>query len=266
MTGTVLYEVRRVRDQQEMAAALRAAPRRVLRRAGRPRARRARRPRPRGHPPGRRRGRRAARHLPAGDGRSAPRSSAGWPCGVDARRRGIATALLELADTETRSRGGRRIVLHAQTYARDAVRAGRLPRPGPRRSARPGSSTSRWRSPLTADPARGRTDARVRIDPLTGQRAIVAGARAGRPGGGLSATPPAPIDPETDPFAEGHEDRTPPELYAVRPGGGEPNTPGWTVRVVPNLYPALSPRLASSRRRTPTPTCSGPVRRPAPTR
>ena len=81
----------------------------------------------------------------------------------------------------------------------------------------------------------------IRIDPLTGQRAIVAGARAGRPGGELSATPPTPLDPETDPFAEGHEDRTPPEVYAVRPDGGEPNTPGWTVRVVPNLYPALSP-------------------------
>jgi UDPglucose--hexose-1-phosphate uridylyltransferase len=25
----------------------------------------------------------------------------------------------------------------------------------------------------------------------------------------------------------------------VRPGGGEPNSPGWTTRVVPNLYPAL---------------------------
>jgi UDPglucose--hexose-1-phosphate uridylyltransferase len=25
----------------------------------------------------------------------------------------------------------------------------------------------------------------------------------------------------------------------VRPGGGEPDTPGWTSRVVPNLYPAL---------------------------
>jgi UDPglucose--hexose-1-phosphate uridylyltransferase len=25
----------------------------------------------------------------------------------------------------------------------------------------------------------------------------------------------------------------------VRPGGGEPNSPGWTSRVVPNLYPAL---------------------------
>jgi UDPglucose--hexose-1-phosphate uridylyltransferase len=81
----------------------------------------------------------------------------------------------------------------------------------------------------------------VRIDPLSGQRAIVAGARAGRPGGELRATPAEPLDPETDPFAQGHEDRTPPELYAVRPQGGAPNSPGWTVRVVPNLYPALTP-------------------------
>ncbi len=81
----------------------------------------------------------------------------------------------------------------------------------------------------------------VRVDPLTGLRAIVAGDRATRPGGGLSVTPPEPIDREKDPFAEGHEDRTPPELHAVRPGGGAPDTPGWTVRVVPNLYPALTP-------------------------
>src|ERR1700750_554797 len=81
----------------------------------------------------------------------------------------------------------------------------------------------------------------LRIDPLNGLRTIVAGERATRPGGGLRADPRPPLDPETDPFLEGHEDRTPPEVYAVRPQGGEPNTPGWTVRVVPNLYPALSP-------------------------
>ncbi len=34
------------------------------------------------------------------------------------RRQGIATALLAEADAEARARGGRRIVLHAQTYAR----------------------------------------------------------------------------------------------------------------------------------------------------
>jgi predicted GNAT family N-acyltransferase len=37
---------------------------------------------------------------------------------ASARRRGIATALLEEAETETRGAGGRRLVLHAQTYAR----------------------------------------------------------------------------------------------------------------------------------------------------
>ncbi len=80
----------------------------------------------------------------------------------------------------------------------------------------------------------------IRIDPLTGFRAIVAGDRAHRPGGELSATPAPALDRDGDPFAEGHEDRTPPEVYAVRPDGGAPDTPGWTVRVVPNLYPALS--------------------------
>jgi UDPglucose--hexose-1-phosphate uridylyltransferase len=41
------------------------------------------------------------------------------------------------------------------------------------------------------------------------------------------------------PFCEGREDRTPPEVYALRPGGGEADGPGWRTRVVPNLYPAL---------------------------
>jgi UDPglucose--hexose-1-phosphate uridylyltransferase len=81
----------------------------------------------------------------------------------------------------------------------------------------------------------------VRIDPLTGQRVIVAAARTSRPGGALTATPLPALDPADDPFADGHEGRTPPELFALRPHGGAPNTPGWSVRVVPNLYPALSP-------------------------
>jgi UDPglucose--hexose-1-phosphate uridylyltransferase len=81
----------------------------------------------------------------------------------------------------------------------------------------------------------------LRIDPLTGQRAIVAGDRAQRPGGELRAEPAAPIDRDGDPFASGHEDRTPPEVYASRPDGSAPDTPGWTVRVVPNMYPALEP-------------------------
>ncbi len=81
----------------------------------------------------------------------------------------------------------------------------------------------------------------LRIDPLSGLRTIVAGGRATRPGGGFEVTPAAPLDPATDPFLEGHEDRTPPEVWALRPDGGAPNTPGWLVRAVPNLYPALDP-------------------------
>jgi len=81
----------------------------------------------------------------------------------------------------------------------------------------------------------------VRVDPLSGLKSIVAADRATRPGSGLSTTPAEPIDRESDPFAEGHEDRTPPEVHAVRPGGGPADSPGWTVRVVPNLYPALDP-------------------------
>lgn len=81
----------------------------------------------------------------------------------------------------------------------------------------------------------------LRIDPLTGLRTIVAGERAERPGGWPSPEEEPPLDPERDPFLEGHEGRTPPEIWADRPGGGAKDGPGWTVRVVPNLYPALAP-------------------------
>jgi UDPglucose--hexose-1-phosphate uridylyltransferase len=80
----------------------------------------------------------------------------------------------------------------------------------------------------------------VRIDPLSGHKTIVASERSRRPGGEPRCTPAEPIDAAGDPFAEGHEDRTPPELYALRPDGRPPDSPGWTVRVVPNLYPALT--------------------------
>jgi UDPglucose--hexose-1-phosphate uridylyltransferase len=84
----------------------------------------------------------------------------------------------------------------------------------------------------------------LRIDPLSGEKVILAAERASRPGGELRAQPAEPLDPARDPFAEGHEDQTPPEVFALRPDGGAPNTPGWRVRVVPNLYPALAPDAA----------------------
>ncbi|HET8592413.1 MAG TPA: DUF4921 family protein, partial [Solirubrobacterales bacterium] len=79
------------------------------------------------------------------------------------------------------------------------------------------------------------------LDQLTGLRRILSPARADRPfdfggvptddrGGGADSCP----------FCEGREDRTPPEVWADRPGGGEADTPGWRVRAVPNLYPALA--------------------------
>jgi UDPglucose--hexose-1-phosphate uridylyltransferase len=92
----------------------------------------------------------------------------------------------------------------------------------------------------------------ARIDQLTGLRTILAASRAERPidlepatretldegGPGREAEEP---QSSTCPFCEGHEDKTPPEVWADRPGGGEPDTPGWRVRAVPNLYPALAP-------------------------
>ena len=41
------------------------------------------------------------------------------------------------------------------------------------------------------------------------------------------------------PLCEGNEDRTPPEVLSFRDNGTPPNSPGWTLRVVPNKFPAL---------------------------
>ncbi len=41
------------------------------------------------------------------------------------------------------------------------------------------------------------------------------------------------------PLCEGNEDRTPPEVFAFRDNGTPPNSPGWTLRVVSNKFPAL---------------------------
>jgi UDPglucose--hexose-1-phosphate uridylyltransferase len=71
-------------------------------------------------------------------------------------------------------------------------------------------------------------------------RTILAPGRSDRPDQFGSPDSDRGTKADSCPFCEGREERTPPEVYAVRPGGGEPNTPGWTTRVVPNLYPALS--------------------------
>lgn len=81
--------------------------------------------------------------------------------------------------------------------------------------------------------------AELRIDQLTGLPAILAPGRAERPEGFVTRTS-EPKGPDGCPFCEGQEERTPPEVYATRSGSGGADTPGWTTRVVPNLYPALA--------------------------
>jgi UDPglucose--hexose-1-phosphate uridylyltransferase len=79
----------------------------------------------------------------------------------------------------------------------------------------------------------------IRLDQLSGLRTILAPARADRPFdfGGVP-TDPDPDAAERCPFCR--EELTPPEVWADRPGGGPPDSPGWRVRAVPNLYPALA--------------------------
>jgi UDPglucose--hexose-1-phosphate uridylyltransferase len=78
----------------------------------------------------------------------------------------------------------------------------------------------------------------IRTDQLTGLRTILAPGRADRPHG-FEREGSDEKGAEGCPFCEGAEAKTPPEVYAARPGGGKADTPGWTSRVVPNLYPAL---------------------------
>jgi UDPglucose--hexose-1-phosphate uridylyltransferase len=77
----------------------------------------------------------------------------------------------------------------------------------------------------------------LRKDPVVGRWVIISTERSRRP------TSFVPVSHEKTahfcPFCAGNEDRTPAEVYAIRPGGGPANGPGWTVRVVPNKFPAL---------------------------
>jgi UDPglucose--hexose-1-phosphate uridylyltransferase len=80
----------------------------------------------------------------------------------------------------------------------------------------------------------------LRIDPLTGLRVVLAPQRSERP---LSFQPSEVHAQarEQCPLCEGREDWTPPETWALRPGGGPADTPGWAVRAVPNKFPLLTP-------------------------
>lgn len=78
----------------------------------------------------------------------------------------------------------------------------------------------------------------LRKDPITGRWVIIATERAKRPtdfvrervqirGSGFC------------PFCYGNETKTPPEIIAYRSDGSSRDTPGWSLRVVPNKFPAL---------------------------
>ena len=77
----------------------------------------------------------------------------------------------------------------------------------------------------------------LRKDPITGRWIIVATDRARRPSDFVRQVVP-PAAARVCPFCYGNEQKTPPEVLAYRQGGS-PNQPGWTVRVVPNKFPAL---------------------------
>ena len=77
-----------------------------------------------------------------------------------------------------------------------------------------------------------------RQDPLTGRMVIVAEERAARPHQFDIADQPFQ---DVCPFCEGNESFTPHEITAFRSADSAPNSPGWTVRVVPNKYPAVLP-------------------------
>ena len=77
----------------------------------------------------------------------------------------------------------------------------------------------------------------LRKDPVVGRWVIISTERSRRP------TNFTPVTMEKSgsycPFCPGNEDKTPPEVYAYRADGGAANSGGWTVRVVPNKFPAL---------------------------
>lgn len=80
----------------------------------------------------------------------------------------------------------------------------------------------------------------LRKDPIIGRWVIISTERRRRPSdfAAMAITPGKGA--EGCPFCPGREGLTPPEILAYRPEGTKgPNTPGWSLRVVPNKFPAL---------------------------
>ena len=79
----------------------------------------------------------------------------------------------------------------------------------------------------------------LRRDPITGRWIIVNDENIKKPEEFSFEKIVKNSDTSKCPFCFGNEKLTPPEIVAHRKTGGA-DTPGWTVRVVPNKYPALS--------------------------
>ena len=77
-----------------------------------------------------------------------------------------------------------------------------------------------------------------RQDPVHGTWVIIAPERAGRPDEFHDAPSPTAARAAACPFCEGNERETPGEILARRSGGAA-NGPGWTIRVIPNKFPAV---------------------------
>ena len=77
----------------------------------------------------------------------------------------------------------------------------------------------------------------LRKDPIVGRWVIISTERARRPSD--FATEPVRPTGGDCPFCPGNEPRTPPEIVAGRPTDSGPNQPGWSYRVIPNMFPAL---------------------------
>ncbi len=78
----------------------------------------------------------------------------------------------------------------------------------------------------------------LRKDPITGRWVIISTDRAKRPTDFVRSS--VTIEGKGFcPFCSGNESKTPPEILAYGRNGGGRNTPGWSIRVVPNKFPAL---------------------------
>ncbi len=78
----------------------------------------------------------------------------------------------------------------------------------------------------------------LRKDPITGRWVIISTERGKRPNDFLRESVVAK-DPKNCPFCAGNEAKTPPEVLVYGRNGGGANTTGWSIRVVPNKFPAL---------------------------